>query len=125
MSQAYETTSSTPSSPISHHEQSQPVKPVASPSYTSMNPSTTMNSIESFDRPESPTLPPEQGIPLNDIELATPALNSMPNSPTRYDYIDTSMPPPPPPNSNCPFHLQIDYVKMCRLQRRQVDSVMI
>lgn len=37
---------------------------------------------------------------MNDIELATPALNSMPNSPTRYDYIDTSMPPPPPPNSN-------------------------
>ncbi|CAO0795739.1 unnamed protein product [Mucor circinelloides] len=102
MSQAYETTSSTPSSPISHHEQSQPVKPVASPSYTSMNPSTTMNSIESFDRPESPTLPPEQGIPLNDIELATPALNSMPNSPTRYDYIDTSMPPPPPPNMSFP-----------------------
>ncbi|CAO3630243.1 unnamed protein product [Mucor fragilis] len=96
MSQAYETTSPAPSSPISHHEQSQPA---ASPSYTSMNPSTTMTSIESFDRPESPTLPPEQGNPSNGIESATAALNSMPNSPTRYDYIDTSMPPPPPPSS--------------------------
>jgi hypothetical protein len=46
MSQAYETTSSTPSSPISQHEQSQPVKPISSPSFTSMNPSSTMNSLE-------------------------------------------------------------------------------
>ncbi|KAI8645795.1 hypothetical protein BD408DRAFT_411091 [Parasitella parasitica] len=104
MSQVYDTTLSTPSSPIHHHdEQFRASKPMTSPSMTSMNPSTTMNSFESFDRPESPTLPPEHGIiPLNEVELSTLASNSMPNSPTRYDYIDTSMPPPPPPNMPFP-----------------------
>lgn len=46
MSQAYETNSSTPSSPISNHEQSQPVKPISSSSFTGMNPSSTMHSLE-------------------------------------------------------------------------------
>ncbi|CEP15005.1 hypothetical protein [Parasitella parasitica] len=102
MSQAYDTASSTPASPINRHEQYQASKPAISPSMTSMNPSTTMNSFESFDRPESPTLPPEQGMPCTEMELPTLASNSMPNSPKRYDFVDTSMPPAPPP-PNMPF----------------------
>jgi hypothetical protein len=59
----------------------------------------------SFERPESPTLPPEQGLPLGDnsLDLSTPIFTSAPTSPIRYKHIDTSMPPPPPPTSSSKY----------------------
>lgn len=95
MSQAYDT----PSSPVNEQRSVQSI-------HSQPTNASTVTSLESFDRPESPTLPPERDLPLTDTHhLQQPILSSAPTTPTRYNNIDTSMPPPPPP-PNAPYYTQ-------------------
>ncbi|GAA5809710.1 hypothetical protein MFLAVUS_003123 [Mucor flavus] len=87
MSEAYETMSPKPI------DSKQLYTPPASVLNTS-----TVTSLESYDRPESPTLPPEQDLPSTK-STTPPIIQSVPTSPTRHNYAGTSIPPPVHPSA--------------------------
>ena len=57
--------------------------------------------LYSFERPESPTLPPEQDLPASDTSPSTaqPPHLGLPSAPS-HRYLDSSVPPPPLPPGN-------------------------